>query len=89
MSLEDADIIELTERYNFLIQKYVDLAVELAPKLEKFGKYKRELQLLSVEFVRRGVDVRDPESLTNLVAEELKKREGKQADGTQQSITTS
>lgn len=81
MSLKDADIIELTERYNFLIQKYVDLAVELAPKLEKFGKHKRELQLLSVEFVERGVDVKDPGSLTNLVADELRKRERQEVDG--------
>ncbi len=81
MSLEDASIVDLTERYNYLIQKYASLALELAPKLEKFGKYKKELQLLSVEFVNRGVNVQDPESLTNLVAEELEKRKEPKESG--------
>jgi len=80
MSLKDADIFELTERYNSVLREYVDLAIELAPKLEKFGKQKRELQLLSVEFVERGVSVEDPDSLKNLVMQELEKRERKQTD---------
>jgi hypothetical protein len=82
VSLEDADTFELTDRYNYLVQEYVKLSVELAGKLEKFGKYKKELEMLTVEFVRRGVDVKDSEPLTNLIKDELEKREIKE-DGQQ------
>lgn len=74
MGLKDADILELTDRYTFLIKKYGELALELAPKLEKFGKYKKELQLITLEFVERGVNIKDPESLKNLLKEEIDKR---------------
>ena len=74
MSIESADTFELVDRYNYLIQEYVKLAGELVPKMEKFGKYRQELQALTVEFVRRGVNVSDPEPLKKLVEEELQKR---------------
>ena len=74
MSIEDADTLELVDRYNYLIKKYGELALELVPMLDKFGKYKKELQLLTVEFVNRGVNTKDPESLTKLVKDELEKR---------------
>ena len=83
MSLEDTDILELQDRYFYLIPLYVQLAMELAPKIEKFGKYRKELQLLTAEFVRRGVSTSDPEGLTKLVEEELTKR--KQIDGEQKN----
>ena len=38
MSLEDCDVLELMDRYEFLSGRYVALASELADKLEKFGK---------------------------------------------------
>ena len=67
MSLEDADTFELKDRYDFLIQKYVLLAKDLVPMLDKFGKYRQELQLISVEFQKRGVNVEDPQSLVELL----------------------
>jgi hypothetical protein len=74
MSLENSDVLELLDRYNFLIEEYVKMAGELAGKLEKFGKYKQELQALSVEFVRRGVKPQEPDSLKKLIEAELEKR---------------
>ena len=74
MSLEDTDLFELTDRYIYLVQEYVKLATEIAPKLEKFGKYKQELQAIVVEFARRNVTPNDPENLKKLIEEELAKR---------------
>lgn len=73
--IKDADTSELVDRYNYLVEKYVELATELATKLEKFGKYKKELQVITAEFVDRGFDYKDSESLTKLIEEEIKKRE--------------
>ena len=75
--LQSTDTLELVDRYNNLIKKYVELSIELAPKIEKFGKYRNELQILSMEFVRRGFKVDEPESLKTLLEEEIKKRENK------------
>jgi len=75
--LQNTDTLELVDRYNNLIKKYVELSIELAPKIEKFGKYRNELQILSMEFVRRGFKVDEPESLKKLLEEEIKKRENK------------
>ena len=80
MSLESADVLELMDRYTFLIHEYVKIAEELAGKLEKFGKYKQELQALSVEFVRRGVKPQDPQSLKKIIEDEILKR-GIKTDG--------
>jgi len=74
--IED-NIEDLINRYNSLIVTYVDLARELAPKLEKFGKYREELQYITMEFEKRGFDPKVPESLTALLEEELKSREAK------------
>jgi hypothetical protein len=76
-ALQSTDTLELVDRYNNLIKKYVELSVELAPKIEKFGKYRNELQILSAEFVRRGFKVDEPEGLKKLLEEEIKKRENK------------
>jgi hypothetical protein len=76
-NLENSDILELVDRYNYLIKQYVELSVEVAAKLDKFGKYRNELQILSTEFVRRGFKIEDPESLNALVASELAKRSQK------------
>jgi len=72
--LEDVDIFELRDRYSFLIGNYADLAIELAPKLEQFGKYKKELELISAEFISRGAEPDDPESLKKLLEGEIAKR---------------
>jgi hypothetical protein len=74
MSLEEADILELKGRYYSLLQKYVDLSIELAPKLDKFGRYRKELQLLTVEFANRGVTMEDPVELVKQMKDEAEKR---------------
>lgn len=73
-AFKDVDILELTDRYNFLIKKYSTLAVDLANMLEKFGKYRKELQALTVEFVNRGIQVDKREDLEQLIHNELEKR---------------
>ncbi len=75
MSVFDGvDTVDLLDRYTNLIEKYVIIAQELAPKLEKFGKYRQELQEITVEFLARGVTPEDPEKLVKMVEEDLKKR---------------
>jgi hypothetical protein len=72
-SLENVEFLELLDRYNDLLVRYVSLAKDLSPQLEKFGKYRKELQLISVEFVRRGFKPDEPESLVKLVESELER----------------
>ncbi len=84
-AFENVDTVDLLDRYRDLIEKYVKIAQELAPKLEKFGKYRQELQLITTEFVSRGVATQDPESLVKIVEEELKKREISDAQDTNQN----
>ena len=71
--LENVDFLELLDRYNNLLHSYVNLAKDLAPQLEKFGKYRKELQIISVEFARRGYKPEESESLTKLVESELER----------------
>lgn len=78
MSLESVDLLDLVDRYNNLIKLYCELAIELAPKLEKFGKHKKELEIITVEFVKRGYKVEEPDSLKKMVEEELAKRNSKE-----------
>ena len=73
-NLENEDIDNLVVRYNQLIDKYIPLTVELATKLEKFGKIKQELQIISAEFVRRGFDPKTPDSLLKIIEQELQNR---------------
>jgi len=74
MSLESSTE-ELLQRYNSLISKYVELAKELAPKLEKFGKYREELQFITTQFQERGFDPQISDGLIKMVEDELKNRE--------------
>lgn len=83
MSLESADTLELRDRYTYLVHKYVDLAMKLIPQLDEFGRYKKELEFLTAEFARRGVQFDDPEALTKLVEQELKRN----TDGNQETDT--
>lgn len=83
-NLETTDLLELVDRYNYLIKLYVPLAAEIAPKLEKFGKYRQELQIISAEFVRRGYKAEEPESLKQMIEAALEKKNGiTQTDQTQ------
>lgn len=74
MSLEETDILELRDRYDYLIKKYVELATQIAPLLDKFGKHRQELQLISLEFQKRGLIADNPEELTKLIEDAINKR---------------
>jgi len=63
MDLSDVDILELEERYNYLVKDYVDLSIELSTKLEKFGKIRKEIQLIIVEFDKRKHKVQEQKEL--------------------------
>jgi hypothetical protein len=79
MSVFDSvDTADLLNRYNSLIEKYVKIAKEIAPQLEKFGKYRQELQEITVELINRGVTPQDPDSLIKVMQEELEKRDIKE-----------
>ena len=78
--LKETDILELKDRYLFLMQNYVQLASQLAPEIEKLGKYRKELLLIIAEYERRGVPVDDPDWLEKLVQQELKSKNGENTD---------
>ena len=59
MAIESADNLELIDRYRFLIVEYVKLAPELATKLEQFGRLKKELEVITAEFIKRKVNIED------------------------------
>jgi hypothetical protein len=83
MSLKDSDTYELLDRFSYLLNLYAPLASELAEKLDKFGKYRKELQLIVVELKERGVDTQEPEELRSLIEEAIKKRDGETTDQTE------
>ena len=90
MTLENSDILELIDRYTYLVSKYSELALDLVPKLEKLGKYRQELQLLTVEFSRRNIPIQEYErgtdALKGIMEKELSKRNTKE-DGEQTTNT--
>lgn len=67
MGIKETDTLELLDRFDYLAQKYIPLAAELAPKIEKFGKYKRELEFIVVELQIRGVQPKDNEELKHII----------------------
>jgi hypothetical protein len=58
MSLENADQLELENRVQYLITQYVDVSLDLAKRLEEFGRMRKEIQLIMTELKRRGVEVK-------------------------------
>jgi hypothetical protein len=62
MDLSSSDTLELQERCEHLIKEYTKIANELAPLLEKFGRTRKELQIIMVELQKRGVKVEGNES---------------------------
>jgi hypothetical protein len=77
--MSDLDLLDLIDRYSFLSTKYGTLALELAPKLEQFNKYRKELQFLVEQIEKKGVKPQDSEGIKKIIQEELDKRnsEGK------------
>lgn len=88
MSLKDADTLELLDRFNYLVGKYVPLAVELAPKLEEFGKYRKELQLIVGELAIRGIKPKEPEELKKVIESAIEQRSKKTENVTQPDTST-
>lgn len=72
--LANVDIVDLVRRYEQLIKVYVPLAVEVGEKLDKFGKIRHELQILTAEFARRKYTPEESEKLKSLVEEALSKK---------------
>lgn len=75
MGLKETDTLELLDRFDYLVRRYVPLAAELAPKIEKFGKYRKELQLIVVELKERGVQPQNHEDLQTIIENALAARE--------------
>jgi hypothetical protein len=80
--MTEVPIEELLYRYEKVLPKYVELAKELADKLEQFGKYKEELQLITVEFDKRGFDPTIPDALVSFLQSEIDKRKTDAKDTT-------
>jgi len=70
--LSSVDILELVDRYQFLLKEYIKLTSELIPVMDKFGKVRKELQLIVLELKERGKDIEDPEELKSFFEEKLK-----------------
>lgn len=61
MGLDTAETAELTDRYRVLIVQYQKLSIELAQCLEKYGKVRKELQILIDEFSKRKIKIEEIE----------------------------
>ena len=59
MTIENTDSLELKDRYETLIQKYIEIIPALTKQLEEFGRLRNELQLISVELVKRNISLED------------------------------
>lgn len=59
MGLDTAETAELTDRYRVLIVQYQKLSIELAQYLEKYGKVRKELQILIDEFTKRKINIEE------------------------------
>ena len=57
MSLETSETAELIDRFKFLATDYQKLSVELAKNLEKYGKIRQELTILSEELNKRKINI--------------------------------
>lgn len=59
MALEGAETSELIDRYKVLIIDYQQLSIELAKHLEKYGKVRKELEILVNEFKERKINIEE------------------------------
>lgn len=71
--MNDLELLDLVDRYTYLSKKYGDLALDLAPKLEQFGKYRKELQFILEQMKKKGLDPQDSEKIKELLEQELQK----------------
>ena len=81
MSYDQATTEEILDRYYFLLKKYTDLSLELAKKLEDFGRIRQELQFIVVELTKRNQKVEDPKELIDKVEQSVGDiKDGKKED---------
>lgn len=59
MALEGVETGELIDRYKILILDYQQLSIELAKYLEKYGKVRKELEILVNEFKERKINIEE------------------------------
>lgn len=57
MSLGTSETAELVDRFKFLTIDYQKLSIELAKNLEKYGKIRQELIILSEELNKRKINI--------------------------------
>ena len=74
MSFKDSEDSELVDRYDYVIKEYVALATKIAPILEQFGRYRKELQALTVEINDRNLLVPESEELKAVIEETIKEK---------------
>lgn len=72
MNSDDIDLVELKDRYNYLVERYILLAKELAPKLEEFGRCKKEIEFINEQFAKKSQELVDSEKLMEKYEEDLK-----------------
>ena len=73
--ITDTDLLELTDRYSTIVSRYGELAIEIAQKLDQFGKYRKELHILREEFAKHGYTPENSQDLVKKIEEELAKQE--------------
>ena len=59
MSLININDLELKDRYENLLKKYLDILSPLIKSLEEFGRIRNELELIVTELKSRGVSYED------------------------------
>ena len=71
---DKTSIYELKSRWDSLSEQYVQLAKQLVPLLDQFGKHREELQLLSVEIEKRGYEPDSPDKLIDDIEQKIIER---------------
>lgn len=69
--MTDTDLQQLKDRYFFLLEKYTDLSLDLAKKLEEFGRIRKELQYIVAEFAKNNQEAPDPKHLQDKIEQFL------------------
>lgn len=85
MSLDIADTLELKDRLDTLIDEYSQLSLDIAKKLERFGKVRAELQLIVVELKKRGEKPEPSEEKRKNIEARLKDAKSDTSEGSPQS----
>lgn len=65
------ELLELQDRYNYLAEKYVEAATRLIPLLEEFGRFKKEMEYITVEFAKYNQEPEEPKELEEKYLQKL------------------